>query len=171
MPLPILELEDIRIASPCDASWNQMTGDERVRFCGQCQKNVYNLSRMRRAEALALVQRSEGRICVRFYQRKDGTVISQDCPVGLAAALRRGRRATGAAVAAMVGAIVAVLSAGIVLRRGGHGRGLVEALSARPMMMGEVAPVMGVAPAFYEKVGDIGPSQPPQPVQGGIEDG
>lgn len=33
-------LESIRIAAPCKADWNAMTGDERVRFCGQCKLNV-----------------------------------------------------------------------------------------------------------------------------------
>src|SRR3954452_5823731 len=40
--LPLLE--SIRIASPCKANWDDMVGDERARFCGQCAKNVYNLS-------------------------------------------------------------------------------------------------------------------------------
>ncbi len=40
-------LENVRIASPCSASWDDMVGDERVRFCGQCTKNVYNPRRCR----------------------------------------------------------------------------------------------------------------------------
>ncbi|WP_301002384.1 hypothetical protein [Capsulimonas corticalis] len=31
----------------------------------------------------------EGRLCVRFYQRKDGTMITRDCPVGVRIARRR----------------------------------------------------------------------------------
>ena len=65
-----------------------MEGDERVRFCGECRKNVYNLSAMSRAEAEALVSETEGRICVRFYQRRDGTVLTDNCPVGLRKARR-----------------------------------------------------------------------------------
>lgn len=76
-------LESIRIAAPCKADWNAMTGDERVRFCGQCKLNVYNLSEMTRQEATDLVVAKEGKLCVRFYQRADGTVITQNCPVGL----------------------------------------------------------------------------------------
>lgn len=75
-------LDGLRIASPCRADWDEMSGDERVRFCGQCEKNVYNLSAMSRAEAEALVLEKEGRLCVRFYQREDGTVLTSDCPVG-----------------------------------------------------------------------------------------
>src|SRR5688572_20020017 len=36
-------LTQIRVASPCRARWDEMEGDERVRFCGHCQKNVYHL--------------------------------------------------------------------------------------------------------------------------------
>src|SRR6516162_8887116 len=39
----------LRVASPCPADWNAMQGDDRVRFCGQCEKNVYNLSAMTHA--------------------------------------------------------------------------------------------------------------------------
>lgn len=103
-------LQDIRIASPCNASWDTMTGDDRVRFCGECQKNVYNLSAMARDEAERLVEEREGSLCVRFYQREDGTVLTADCPVGARRRLVRrtafamvaaGLVATGAALAAL----------------------------------------------------------------------
>jgi hypothetical protein len=76
-------LEELRIATPCNADWDDMNGDERVRFCGKCEKNVYNLSAMSRADAEALVREKEQRLCVRFYQRADGTVLTGDCPVGV----------------------------------------------------------------------------------------
>jgi hypothetical protein len=43
---------------------------------------VYNLSAMSEAEAHKLIAQREGRVCVRFYQRRDGTVLTTDCPVG-----------------------------------------------------------------------------------------
>lgn len=76
-------LEDLRIASPCPARWSDMVGDDRVRFCGQCQKNVYDISRLTRHEAEALVRDREGSLCVRLARRADGTVLTKDCPVGL----------------------------------------------------------------------------------------
>jgi hypothetical protein len=76
-------LDQITIASPCHADWQAMTGTDQVRFCGDCNMNVYNLSDMSRASAEALVKTHEGRLCVRFYQRPDGTLITQDCPVGV----------------------------------------------------------------------------------------
>src|SRR5258706_7014177 len=77
-------LDNIRIASPCQADWNGMYGDDRKRFCSDCKLNVYNLSGMTRDEAEALIINAEGRLCVRFYTRADGSVITQDCPVGWA---------------------------------------------------------------------------------------
>ena len=92
--LPLLD--NVSIAAPCKASWEQMVGDEHVRFCGQCEKNVYNLSTLPREEAEALLVAKEGRMCVRIYKREDGTVLTDDCPVGVKK--RRRRRAAFAAV-------------------------------------------------------------------------
>ena len=66
-----------------------MIGSERMRFCGACNLNVYNLSGMTRFEAESLIARNEGRLCVRFYRRRDGSIITKDCPVGLRAIQRR----------------------------------------------------------------------------------
>src|SRR6516162_5769665 len=102
MRTPLPALDDIQIASPCRASWDAMTGDDRARFCGECQKHVYDLSRLTAAEAAALIEAKEGRVCVRLYRRWDGTVLTADCPVGLSwRALRRPwRLLRSAAVAA-----------------------------------------------------------------------
>jgi hypothetical protein len=81
-------LRHIRIASPCTASWEEMEGDDLVRFCQHCHLNVYNLSGISRREATALVREREGRLCVRFYRRRDGTLLTDNCPVGLRAARR-----------------------------------------------------------------------------------
>lgn len=82
-------LKDLRVASPCHADWDEMDGDERVRFCRLCRLNVYNLSEMNSADAEALIREKEGRLCVRFYRRGDGTVLTRNCPVGLRAIKRR----------------------------------------------------------------------------------
>src|SRR5882762_2843885 len=82
-------LDHVRVAAPCKADWDQMIGSERVRFCGQCSLNVYNLSAMTRPEAESLIARTEGRLCVRLYRRRDGSIITKDCPVGLRAVSQR----------------------------------------------------------------------------------
>ena len=82
-------LDHVQVAAPCKADWDQMIGSDRVRFCGQCSLNVYNLSAMNRPDAESLIARTEGRLCVRFYRRGDGSIITKDCPVGLRAISRR----------------------------------------------------------------------------------
>jgi hypothetical protein len=106
--LPVLE--DLRVASPCDARWDDMTGDERARFCGKCGKNVYDLSAMTRAEAEALLARSGEAPCVRFFRRADGTVMTSDCPVGRRRKIAR-RMAGGAAALALTMATTATMAA------------------------------------------------------------
>lgn len=96
-------LENIRIASPCTSSWDQMTGNDKVRFCADCKLNVYNISNMTADEATALIEGVEGRLCIRFHQRKDGTVITEDCPVGVRAAMVRVARVAGAVLTAVLG--------------------------------------------------------------------
>lgn len=113
-------LDDVRIASPCAASWDDMIGDDRMRFCQQCTKNVYNLSAMSREAAEALLRAGQereaargGGMCVRLYRRADGTVLTADCPDGARRKKRRlalfgavggGLMAAGAAVAELFGA-------------------------------------------------------------------
>jgi TonB family protein len=78
-------LSKVKVAAPCPAEWKYMYGNDRVRFCGQCQLNVYNLSAMTKLEAEHLIHNTEGRLCVKFYRRTDGTILTQNCPVGLRA--------------------------------------------------------------------------------------
>ena len=79
---PLTILDSIRIAAPCPASWAGMTGDDRARHCPTCAKHVYDLSALTAIEAAALIERTEGRLCVQLYRRRDGTVLTADCPVG-----------------------------------------------------------------------------------------
>lgn len=95
-------LDRVRVAAPCTADWNQMLGDERVRFCQQCSLNVYNLSSMTRREAESLISNTEGRLCVRYYRRRDGTIITNNCPVGLRAIKRRISRTASATLSAVL---------------------------------------------------------------------
>lgn len=99
------QLNTIRVASPCTASWDAMKGDDQVRYCGQCKLNVYNLSEMSLDEISQLMARKEGRTCVRFYRRADGTVLTDDCPVGLRAIRRRLALVAAAGAALLTGAV------------------------------------------------------------------
>src|SRR5262249_55448755 len=75
-------------------------GDDRVRHCSECDLNVYNLSEMTRAEAERLILIREGRLCVRFYRRSDGTILTQNCPCGLRVLIRRVSRIAAAILTA-----------------------------------------------------------------------
>jgi hypothetical protein len=96
------QLPQLKIASPCSADWDSMVGDERVRFCGQCNLHVYNISEMSRDAASALISSTDGRLCARFYRRSDGTVLTRDCPTGLRAIRARASRAAGAALSTIL---------------------------------------------------------------------
>jgi hypothetical protein len=92
--LPLLQpgldpVDRIEIPTPCSVPWDSMYGDQRVRHCGSCRKNVYNISEMTRAQALELIASREP-VCVRIYRRPDGTVLTNDCWSQLRAARRRG---------------------------------------------------------------------------------
>jgi hypothetical protein len=82
-------LSQVGVASPCPARWSEMKGDDRARFCDQCHLTVYNLSAMSASEAVELVTEREGRVCVRFLRRRDGMMVTSDCPVGTKIAHRR----------------------------------------------------------------------------------
>ncbi len=92
----------MHVAAPCSADWEQMIGNERARFCGQCNLNVYNLSSMTRSDAEHLIASKEGRLCVRFYRRADGSILTKNCPVGLRAIQQRVSRFTKAIVSAVL---------------------------------------------------------------------
>jgi len=143
--LPLLD--DVRVASPCKASWDDMTGDLRVRFCGQCDKNVYNLSAMTREEGERLLREKEGNACVRFFRREDGTVMTTDCPVGA-----RRVRVRRLAMATVGGGMVAAAAA----------FGVARSTTGCVVMQGAVAPVVTGVPVM----GGIGPApEQPAPVQ------
>lgn len=95
-------LDQIKIASPCPARWAEMAGDDRARFCAQCEKHVFNLSAMTAAAAAALIREKEGKLCARLYRRRDGTVLTADCPVGRELFWQRTERYLHAAAAAVV---------------------------------------------------------------------
>lgn len=151
-------LEALRIASPCKARWDEMVGDDRVRFCGQCAKHVYNFAAMTRAEAVALVAERTGELCVRMYKREDGTVMTSDCPVG--EKRKRVRRLVmvgaglGAAAAAGLAAMTTSTTGAIAPRGFEAPHVTVPRPPETSFVMGDVAVPMGtVAP----------PSSPPPP--------
>ena len=103
-------LNKIQIAAPCSADWNEMVGDDRKRHCSECKLNVYNLSEMTQREAENFLIKAEGRVCLRIYRRSDGTVLTQNCPVGWQAIKKRVSRTATAAFALIAGVFSGILA-------------------------------------------------------------
>lgn len=99
-------LQNLTIPISCTESWDDMKGSERVRHCALCRKDVYNLSAMPRPEAAALLAGNvDGNLCVRFYRRGDGTVVTNDCTTSTPVKVRRmlGKLPRAARVAGVAG--------------------------------------------------------------------
>lgn len=73
---------ELTISSPCPKRWESLIGNDRVRYCGECNLNVYNLTVMPPSEIEQLLHRTGGRLCVQIYVRKDRTGTLRDCPGG-----------------------------------------------------------------------------------------
>jgi hypothetical protein len=100
-------LPKMKIASPCSVSRESMTGDNRARHCAECNLDVYNFTAMTSAEIEQLIQAKEGqRLCGRLYQRTDGTVLTENCPVGLRARIRNVSHRLTATLAAMLSLVL-----------------------------------------------------------------
>ena len=82
--LPVISsLDSVAIGTPCQMDWglmDQQDEDQRVRFCQHCTKNVYNISAMKSDDAISLINQNEGELCLRYYKRSDGTIVTADCP-------------------------------------------------------------------------------------------
>jgi Carboxypeptidase regulatory-like domain len=110
-------MRTLRIASPCSANWAEMPGSDKVRHCPQCQLDVYNFSAMTPLEINQIVATRTGRLCARFYQRPDGTMLTENCPAGIRTGALRGSAIATAALAALV--TIAPASTGAVPAQAG----------------------------------------------------
>ncbi|HEX5708811.1 MAG TPA: carboxypeptidase regulatory-like domain-containing protein, partial [Pyrinomonadaceae bacterium] len=96
----IHSLENIRTLSPCEADWDSMRGGDRVRFCEHCAHSVHDLSAMTRKDALHLVRKSKGQLCVRYVTLPSGQVKTLPPPGGLHQISRRASRVAAGAFGA-----------------------------------------------------------------------
>ena len=97
---------------------------------------------MTRDEVDALIREKEGRLCVRYYQRADGTILLRDCTVGVRR--RRRRRAIAAGIAATLAGAAAT---GYVVHESEHEEAVTGALETIQGGIGPMPPqdVQGVA--------------------------
>lgn len=76
--LNMAQLDQVRIAAPCGESWEAMDGNARTRFCAGCGHHVHNLSAMSRAEAQDVLARADGRVCIRFHPKPNGSPMTSE---------------------------------------------------------------------------------------------
>ena len=195
--LPVLSNEPdvvdrIEIPIPCHVSWADMTGDDRVRHCGSCRQNVYNIASFTRAEATRLLNDATGRVCLRIFRRPDGTVITNDCRARLRAARKRGLLIFAGALVVVLWAQICAQFVGLMgLKRlvgaGEHTMGAPVPIAVpgqiapppviemgappEPPLMGEIAPVKGrisvPKPPKHRLMGK--PAMPSSEKRGGLE--
>jgi Carboxypeptidase regulatory-like domain len=67
-------LDSISVPKPCSEDWNKMSGGEKSRFCGVCEKNVYNISAMTAREADKLLFENTEKVCIRMEKDVRGKV-------------------------------------------------------------------------------------------------
>jgi ankyrin repeat protein len=78
-----------------------MAGNDQVRFCQHCNLHVNDLSQMTRTEALRLVTRSRGRLCVRYVRTAGGEILTRESQMLHQLGGRVSRIAAGAFAAAI----------------------------------------------------------------------
>lgn len=99
---PKIMKQIFRTGSPCSADWDRMVGNERVRYCPECKRDVYDFSRMSDKDVEQLLSRREQRLCARVRQRPDGTVVTTGSTVSFGVLVRRISRVASIALAAAI---------------------------------------------------------------------
>jgi acid stress-induced BolA-like protein IbaG/YrbA len=80
-----------------------MTGTDQIRFCRHCSQSVQDLTEMDRTEAVKLVLRSKGRICLRLRFDPAGAPIFRQPVQNLYSIARRTSRLAAGAFTAVMG--------------------------------------------------------------------
>ena len=101
-------LDRVYLKNPCSTQWNLMDGNEQIRFCIDCNKQVHNLSSMTREQAEDLLAKAGGELCAKIDRDDRGRIITIDQLNQRSLFRIRPPRFTSAAVAALLGIGIAV---------------------------------------------------------------
>lgn len=155
------------VAVPCPVPWDSMIGDDRVRHCGACAKNVHNVSAMTSNEAEDFLKEHGFSECIRIHRRADGTLLTDNCPGGLRK-IRDGIYKSAGYVAAIIASIGLMQPAKVEAddhNQGASNRQTHTGSSGKPVKVAHGKwipnPGLGAAPAGYagaETVHYYGPS-------------
>lgn len=100
----------LSVASPCPERWASMPGDDRVRRCTRCDRQVMDLGGLSADEIESLCTAREITLGARVFRRSDGAVTTSDCEVG------RPRRLAMRALAILAVCVVASTAVAYALR-------------------------------------------------------
>jgi hypothetical protein len=92
---PPTVLDHCSIAAPCDGACGQADGNARVGLCQRCGMFLYDIAGLSANAAQALTANTEGPSNGRLFKRRDGKVMTRNCPVGLEALRARLRKSAG----------------------------------------------------------------------------
>lgn len=65
----------IKIDKPCNENWNEMTPDEKGRFCNKCAKSVIDFSILSDKESIDILSSSKGEVCGRVTSSQLSTPL------------------------------------------------------------------------------------------------
>lgn len=85
-PKQVLTADDYKMATPnCPFVWSENPDNpkERVKYCTNCNAQVYNLSGFDMNETQSLIFKRENRNNAPLYKREDGKFMTSDCPIAL----------------------------------------------------------------------------------------
>lgn len=95
-----MKTKQLHIEEPCHQDWAQMRGDERRRFCEQCDKHVHNLSAMTKAQAQALLAR-DPELCVIYQYDEHEELVFEPEPTRVQLQLQGARKLLATAALAV----------------------------------------------------------------------
>lgn len=72
-------LDRVCIAMPCNIGWDNMKGNDEVRLCDGCNKNVYNISAMSKKRAEEILSAPQ-LPCLHIVRGIDGKLVTDECP-------------------------------------------------------------------------------------------
>lgn len=78
-----------KLSYVCPIAWTSMRGDERERYCSKCARTVVNVSLLTSEQREALLANPPpGGLCVAYYQRLAGEMVSAENPLSPAESSR-----------------------------------------------------------------------------------
>jgi hypothetical protein len=80
-PTLLAQLTSVPLERPCEVPWDEMVGDDRVRHCAQCARDVLDLSAMSALEAeIRLLNAGTHQPCIRYAIDRTGAVLHTEPP-------------------------------------------------------------------------------------------